>query len=319
MPKSEEMLLKARLEELEKIAAQVDPALKKDIERISKRLTAESKTTDRVKTSPKESESKAWKRVQLARHKDRLTTLEYISHIFDDFIELHGDRLYRDDSAIVGGLAWLGKRPVTVIGHQKGRNVKENIKRNFGMAHPEGYRKALRLMRQAEKFGRPIICFIDTPGAYCGLGAEERGQGEAIARNLFEMSDLKVPVISIVIGEGGSGGALAFGVGNEIWMLENAVYSVLSPEGFASILWKDASKAETAADIMKITAEDIHAFGLIDQVIPEDELGVHKNPEKTVEHMKVLIENTLSQYGALSAEEIVDKRYKKFRAMGMCE
>jgi acetyl-CoA carboxylase carboxyl transferase alpha subunit len=319
MPKSEEMLLKARLEELEKIAAQVDPALKKDIERISKKLTVESQKSPLVETTDNVPESKAWKRVQLARHKDRLTTLEYISRIFDDFIELHGDRLYRDDSAIVGGLAWLGDKPVTVIGHQKGRNVKENIKRNFGMAHPEGYRKALRLMRQAEKFGRPIICFIDTPGAYCGLGAEERGQGEAIARNLFEMSDLKVPVISIVIGEGGSGGALAFGVGNEIWMLENAVYSVLSPEGFASILWKDASKAETAADIMKITAEDIHAFGLIDQVIPEDEMGVHINPEKTVEHMKELIENTLTQYGTLSAEEIVDKRYNKFRAMGMCE
>ena len=232
-------------------------------------------------------------------------------------MELHGDRLYRDDHAVVGGLAWLDGMAVTVIGHQKGRDVKENIKRNFGMAHPEGYRKALRLMRQAEKFGRPIICFIDTPGAYCGLGAEERGQGEAIARNLLEMSDLKVPVISIVIGEGGSGGALAFGVGNEIWMLENSIYSVLSPEGFASILWKDASRAKEAAGIMRNTADDLNGFGLIDKVIPEHEMGVHEEPMLTVNHLKESLISELKRYSDMSSEEIVSSRYEKFRKMGI--
>ncbi len=315
MPKHDEELLKKRLDELEKLAAQVDPNLKKDLERISRRLKLDEAQVAAVEP---DQVSAAWKRVQLARHKNRLTTLEYISRLFDDFVELHGDRLYRDDAAVVGGLAWFGGQPVTVIGHQKGRDVKENIKRNFGMAHPEGYRKALRLMRQAEKFNRPIICFIDTPGAYCGLGAEERGQGEAIARNLFEMSDLKVPVISIVIGEGGSGGALAFGVGNEIWMLENAIYSVLSPEGFATILWKNASRAQEAADIMKITAEDIHKFGFIDQVVKESDGGVQENEKVTIDHLKQLLNETLSKYGEMSSEEIVSSRYEKFRTMGVC-
>lgn len=314
MHKSEQDVLRDRLKELEEIAAQVDPSLRSDIEKISKKL----KTEEGVKAQVVEEPSLAWKRVELARHKHRLTTLEYIGYIFDDFMELHGDRLFREDSAVVGGLAWLDGKPVTVIGHQKGRDVKENIKRNFGMAHPEGYRKALRLMRQAEKFGRPIICFIDTPGAYCGLGAEERGQGEAIARNLLEMSDLKVPVISIVIGEGGSGGALAFGVGNEIWMLENAIYSVLSPEGFASILWKDASRAKEAAEIMRITADDLNAFGLIDKVIPEHENGVHKDPVITVDHLKSGLKSTIEKYEEMDAQEIVNSRYDKFRKMGVC-
>jgi len=316
MHSTEQEILRERLKELEQLAAQVDPSLKQDIEKISKRLKSEELA--QKATLEVVEESVAWKRVQLARHKNRLTTLEYISKIFDDFMELHGDRLYRDDHAVVGGLAWLGEMPVTVIGHQKGRDVKENIKRNFGMAHPEGYRKALRLMRQAEKFGRPIICFIDTPGAYCGLGAEERGQGEAIARNLLEMSDLKVPVISIVIGEGGSGGALAFGVGNEIWMLENSIYSVLSPEGFASILWKDASRAKEAAEIMKITADDLNTFGLVDKVIPEHEQGVHEDPTSTVNFLKEALIKELDRYSDMTSEEIVSSRYDKFRKMGVC-
>lgn len=317
MHSSEQEILRERLKELEQLAAQVDPSLKNDIEKISKRLKSEEES-QKAEEAAKADEPVAWKRVQLARHKNRLTTLEYISKIFDDFMELHGDRLYRDDHAVVGGLAWLGETPVTVIGHQKGRDVKENIKRNFGMAHPEGYRKALRLMRQAEKFGRPIICFIDTPGAYCGLGAEERGQGEAIARNLLEMSDLKVPVISIVIGEGGSGGALAFGVGNEVWMLENSIYSVLSPEGFASILWKDASRAKEAAGIMKITADDLNTFGLIDKVIPEHEKGVHEDPAITVDFLKDALIKELDRYSDMTSEEIVTSRYEKFRKMGVC-
>ena len=210
-----------------------------------------------------------WDRVQVARHPDRPTTRDYIQLLFTDFIELHGDRLYGDDAAIIGGIALFDGKPITIIGHQRGKDTKENIKRNFGMPHPEGYRKALRLMKQAEKFNRPIICFIDTKGAYPGKAAEERGQSEAIARNLVEMAGLKVPVISVVIGEGGSGGALALGVANHIHMLENSTYSVISPEGAASILWKDASLAKQAAEAMKITAPDLKEMGIIDGVIRE--------------------------------------------------
>ena len=193
----------------------------------------------------------AWERVQIARDPERAYTLDYISMIFDEFLELHGDRYYSDDGAVVGGIGLLEDTFVTIVGHQKGRSIRQNIKRNFGMASPDGYRKALRLMKQAEKFNRPIVCFIDTPGAFCGIEAEERGQGEAIARILYEMSDIKVPILAIIIGEGGSGGALAFGLSNEVWMLENSIYSILSPEGFASILWKDSSRASEAAEIMK--------------------------------------------------------------------
>ena len=210
-----------------------------------------------MEESPKKMLS-AWDRVQIARGSNRAYTQDYINGVFDQFMKLHGDRLYRDDGAIVSGIASIEGQFVTVIGQQKGRNLKENEKRNFGMPYPEGYRKALRMMRQAEKFHRPIICFIDTPGAFCGMEAEERGQGEAIARNLYEMAGLTVPILSIVIGEGGSGGALALGVANEVWMLENATYSVLSPEGFASILWKDSKRAAEAADTMKITASELH-------------------------------------------------------------
>ena len=209
----------------------------------------------------------AWDTVLLSRKADRPTALDYINAVFDEFIEFHGDRYFKDDGAIVGGIAMFHGMPVTVIGQQKGKNTKDNIKRNFGMPSPDGYRKALRLMKQAETFGRPIVCFVDTPGAFCGLEAEERGQGEAIARNLFEMSDLKVPILSIVIGEGGSGGALAMAVADEVWMLENAIYSILSPEGFASILYKDSKKAPEAAEVMKVTAADLKKLGLIEKPV----------------------------------------------------
>lgn len=254
-----------------------------------------------------------WDRVQLARKATRPTALDYIEDIFDDFMELHGDRLYGDDGAIVGGIAILDGRAVTVIGEQKGRNTKENIYRNFGMPNPEGYRKALRLMKQAEKFHRPIVCFVDTPGAYCGLGAEERGQGEAIARNLMEMSDLSVPILSIVIGEGGSGGALALAVGNEVWMLENSIYSILSPEGFASILWKDGKKAKDAAEIMKITAEDLKHMNIIEKVIKEPIGGIEEEKEQVMETIKKEIVLFLEKMDPLTVEEIKNQRYEKFR------
>lgn len=257
----------------------------------------------------------AWERVQAARSASRPTSLEYIYEIFDDFMELHGDRAFRDDGAVVGGLACLDGMPVTVIGIQKGKNTKENITRNFGMPSPEGYRKALRLMKQAEKFARPIVTFIDTPGAFCGLEAEERGQGEAIARNLMEMAELTVPVLSIVIGEGGSGGALALAVGNEVWMMENATYSILSPEGFASILWKDSKKASEAAEIMKVTAADLKEMGIIDRVIEEERLAGAKNLLQIAEGMKIRIKMFLKKQSGKTGEEIREERYLRFRKM----
>jgi len=259
----------------------------------------------------------AWKKVQAARDKNRLSTLDYIGGMVDDFIELHGDRLYADDAAIVGGIGFLNGRAVTVIGHQKGKDINDNIKRNFGMPHPEGYRKALRLMKQAEKFNRPILCFIDTPGAYCGLGAEERGQGEAIAKNLIEMAGLKVPVISIVIGEGGSGGALALGVADKVWMLENAIYSVLSPEGFASILWKDASRASEAAGVMKITAEDLHSFNLVDDVVAEPTWTDADSCVAFLDGLKEKIANEFESLVKLPVDKLCHDRYDKFRGMGV--
>jgi acetyl-CoA carboxylase carboxyl transferase alpha subunit len=258
-------------------------------------------------------ELKAWDRVQIARSVNRPTSLDFIGAIFNKFMELHGDRAFGDDGALIGGLATIDDIPVTVIGQQKGRNIKENKKRNYGMPNPEGYRKALRLMKQAEKFNRPIICFIDTPGAYCGIEAEERCQGEAIARNLLEMSSLKVPVLSIVIGEGGSGGALALSVGNEVWMLENAIYSILSPEGFASILWKDSKRASEAADVMKITANDLKNMNMIEQVIPEPELLSIENLEPLACQLREGIIEFIKRYRTLSGEELADQRYKRFR------
>ena len=244
-----------------------------------------------------------------ARNQGRLTALDYAELIFDDFMELHGDRHFADDGAVVGGLARLDGRPVTVIGIQKGKNLQDNLKRNFGQPNPEGYRKALRLMKQAEKFGRPVITFINTAGAYPGIGAEERGQGEAIAKNLLEMSDLRVPIIAIIIGEGGSGGALALAVADQVWMLEHTIYAVLSPEGFASILWKDGGRATEAAELMKITAGELLNMGVIDQIIPEH--GYFSS--EIIERIKTSLIAEIEKLSQLPLEDLLEKRYRRFR------
>ena len=257
----------------------------------------------------------AMKSVRIARKIDRPNTREFIDKLFENFMEMHGDRLFADDGSIVGGIASFEGIPVTVIGIQKGHTLDENVECNFGSPNPEGYRKALRLMKQAEKFHRPVLCLVDTPGAYCGIGAEERGQGEAIAKNLFEMADLKVPVLSIVIGEGGSGGALALAAGNEVWMLENSVYSILSPEGFASILWKDASKAEKAAQVMKLTAQDLKELGIIEQILPEFPVVSSDNMNRVTLYMKRKIAGFLVKYQQMGGEELAEQRYQRFRGM----
>lgn len=257
----------------------------------------------------------AWEHVQFARAKDRPTGKDYIEYLFTDFVEMHGDRYYGDDSAVIGGIAFFDGTPVTVIVQEKGHGTKESIAHNFGMVSPEGYRKSLRLMKQAEKFGRPVICFVDTPGAFCGLEAEERGQGEAIARNLYELSGLKVPVLSIVIGEGGSGGALAFAVADEVWMMEHAVYSILSPEGFASILWKDSKKAKEAAGVMKLTARDLKELGIIEQVIREEEPLSMETMDYAAEKIRMGIRAFLNKYQPLSKEALTERRYRRFRKM----
>ena len=256
----------------------------------------------------------AWQKVQIARANNRKTSLDYIEKIFDEFIELHGDRNYRDDKAMVCGLARIGTQSYTVIAEQKGRNTKENIERNFGMPNPESYRKAIRFMEQAEKFNRPIITFIDTKGAYPGIGAEERGQGEAIASSMLKMAGLKVPIISIVIGEGSSGGALAIGVANKVFMLENAIYSILSPEGYASILWKDASRTEEAAEKMKLTAKDLYELKVIDKIIEEPKDG--EDFDLLAENLKNEIVSNINDLNNLTKEKIVEDRYQKFRKMG---
>lgn len=258
----------------------------------------------------------AGQKMQIARHPSRPTTLDFIQNLCTDFVELHGDRMYGDDLAIVGGIARFNGIPVTVIGHQKGKDTKDNIARNFGSPHPEGFRKALRLMKQADKFGRPILTFLDTKGAFPGASAEERGVGESIARNLLEMARLRVPVVVSVIGEGGSGGALALGVGNRVLMLEHAIYSVLSPEGAASIVFKDASRAAELAEWMKITADDLLRFGAIDEIVPEPRGGAHRDPEQQMESLRAAIWNHLQQLLAMSAEELVQDRYDKFRKIG---
>ena len=255
----------------------------------------------------------AWGHVQLARDKNRPTGKDYIQLLFSDFVEMHGDRLYRDDPAVIGGVAKFHGEPVTILVQEKGHGTKENIAHRFGMVSPEGYRKSLRLMKQAEKFKRPVICFVDTPGAFCGLEAEENGQGEAIARNLYELSGLKVPVLSVVIGEGGSGGALAFAVADEVWMMEHAIYSILSPEGFASILWKDSKRAKEAADVMKMTAQDLKALGIIEQIIREEEPLTRENMMQLKDNMDKKINCFLKKYKALSKQELVQHRYKRFR------
>lgn len=267
-----------------------------------------------VKNATK-SRSTAWERVQISREKDRPTGLDYLERLFDDFVELHGDRCYADDRAVVGGVASFHGMPVTVIAQAKGRSTKENIARNFGMPSPEGYRKALRLMKEAEKFSRPIICFVDTPGAFCGMEAEERGQGEAIARNLYEMSALGVPVVSVVIGEGGSGGALALAVADEVWMLENSVYSILSPEGFASILWKDSSKAKEAAEVMRLTAGDLEELEIVERVFAEPEHFTAENMEPVLCAMDRSLQEFLGRYCGMETEELLSLRYQRFRRM----
>ena len=250
----------------------------------------------------------AYEKVLLARAKDRPTGLSYIENIFEDFIELHGDRRFADDPAIVGGIATLKGQPVTVIAIDKGKDMRERVKRNFGSPNPEGYRKALRLMRQAEKFHRPVVCFVDTAGAFCGMGAEERGQGQAIAENLVEMAGLQTPIVSVLIGEGGSGGALALALADRVWILENAVYSVISPEGCASILWKDSKKVKDAADCLRLTAQDMLELGVVEQVIAEE-----KDFSQTYQHIQTELAAALSQLEQLPVEELLAQRYQRFR------
>lgn len=254
--------------------------------------------------------------VQVARHPRRPYSLDYITRIFTDWVELHGDRSFRDDEAIVGGWGRLGDRSVMIIGQQKGRDMKENLHRNFGMPHPEGYRKALRLMRQAEKFGRPVVSFIDTPGAYPGLGSEERGIGEAIAVNLREMARLKVPIVSAVIGEGMSGGALGIGVTDRILMLEHAIYSVISPEGCAAILWRSAEHKEKAANALKLTASDLHDIGVCDEIVPEPSGGAHANWDDAAEALREALDRTLSELEKLSVKKLLAQRWAKYEAIG---
>ncbi len=257
-----------------------------------------------------------WQRIQLVRHPRRPYTLDYIHLIMDDFQELHGDRSFSDDKAIVGGLAKFAGQPIVVIGHQKGRDTKENLRRNFGMSHPEGYRKSLRIMKLGEKFGFPIITFIDTPGAYPGIGAEERGQAGAIAENLKEMSHLEVPIVSLVIGEGGSGGALGLGIGDKVLMLENAVYSVISPEGCAAIIWKERSKAPEAAKALNLTAQDLLGLEIIDEIIPEPLGGAQRDYEGSAFNLKKALKKNLEELANLSGSELIKKRYHKYRKMG---
>jgi acetyl-CoA carboxylase carboxyl transferase subunit alpha len=260
-----------------------------------------------------------WQRTLLARHPTRPYTLDYVRLMCEGFIELHGDRAFADDHAMVGGMAWFEGIPVMVIGQQKGRDTKDKVYRNFGMAHPEGYRKALRLMKLAEKYGRPILTLIDTPGAYPGIGAEERGQAEAIARNQFEMATLRVPLIAAIIGEGGSGGALALGVGNRVLMQENAIYSVISPEGCASILWRDTAKAPEAAEAMKITAQDLSELGVVDEIVREPMGGAHRDHKRAASLLRRVIRRHLRELMAMSPEEIVAQRIDKYRKIGVYE
>lgn len=300
--------LKEKITELRKISTESEINLEEEIATLERRL-ARLERDIYTNLSP-------WNRVQIARHKERPTTLDYIHLLFDDFVEFHGDRFYADDKAIIAGVAFYHKNPITVIGHQRGKNTKENIARNFGMPHPEGYRKAIRHMKLAEKFRRPIITFIDTKGAEPGREAEERGQSEAIAYNLKEMSGLTVPIISIVIGEGGSGGALALGIGNHIHMLENSTYSVISPEGAASILWKDASFSQKAAESMRITAQDLKELNVIDEIIREPLGGAHRNVEEQAKNIDKVLTQSLLQFANSSPDELLEDRWEKFKHIG---
>jgi acetyl-CoA carboxylase carboxyl transferase subunit alpha len=300
--------LKNKVEELKALALQKNINLNSELEALENRMG--------VLQAERYNNLTAWQIYQMARHQERPFTLDYINAIFQDFIELHGDRCYADDSAVVGGLAWFDEIPVTVLGHQKGKDTNENLRRNFGMAHPEGYRKAYRLMEQAEKFGRPLICFIDTPGAYPGTGAEERGQAWAISRNLARMSSLRIPIISLVIGEGGSGGALALGVADRVLMLSYAVYSVISPYGCASILLNDANRSEEMAEKLKMTAPDLLNLGIIDEIIPEPLEGAHRNPQKTYQAVEERIRFHLRELLDQDPADLVERRYQRLRKIG---
>jgi len=300
--------LKQKIAELKEITKDSDMDLSEEIQTLENRL---SLLEDDIYGN-----LRPWDKVLMARHQERPTTLDYVPHIFEDFIEFHGDRLYGDDPAIVAGLAYYKGQPVTIVGHQRGKDTKDNIHRNFGMPHPEGYRKALRHMQQADKFGRPIICFIDTKGAYPGKAAEERGQSEAIARNLMEMSGFKVPIICIVIGEGGSGGALALGVGDELIMLENSTYSVISPEGAAALLWKDSGRAQEAAETMKITAVDLKELGIVDRIIPELKGGAHRSIQEQAVRIDGVLEKALSGLAGLDADTLLERRWQKYKQIG---
>jgi len=301
--------LERKIDELKNLSAHNDISIAGEISRLEAKLTEIKKEIYEGLTP--------WQRVQIARHPKRPYTLNYIDLIMTDFIEIHGDRHFADDKALICGLAKLDGDGIAVIGHQKGRDTKENLERNFGSAHPEGYRKAMRVMKMAEKFGLPIVSFIDTPGAYPGIGAEERGQAEAIAYNLREMADLKVPIIVFVIGEGGSGGALGIGVGDRIYVLENAYYSVISPEGCAAILWKERSKSPDAAAALKLTAKDLLEMKIIDGIIKEPLGGAHKNPQETAANIKKALKKDLAAFKSVSKEKLIDARYAKIRSIGV--
>ncbi len=301
--------LERKIEELKKFTTSEKINLQSEIKKLEDKLEKVKREVFNNLTP--------WQRVQISRHPKRPYTLDYVRTIMSDFIELHGDRSFSDDRAIVCGLAKLNNFKIMIIGHQKGRDIKENLKRNFGSAHPEGYRKAIRVMKLAEKFDVPIFCFIDTPGAYPGIGAEERGQAEAIAYNLHEMAQITVPIIIIVIGEGGSGGALGIGVGDRICVMENAYYSVISPEGCAAILWRDRTQAPEAAKVLKITADELLELGIIDEVIKEPLGGAHRNPEQAMKNVKASMIKNLKEVSALDKDEIVKARYEKFRKIGI--
>lgn len=300
--------LEKKIRELQSFMEEKELDLTEEIERLKKRAVKLQKEIY--------NDLEAWQILQIARHPERPGTGDYLDFMFDEFIELHGDRRFGDDRALVGGIGLLEGEPVTLIGHQKGRTTNQNLKRNFGMTHPEGYRKALRLMKQAEKFERPVINLINTPGAYPGVGAEERGQAEAIARNLMDMSDLSVPIIVVVIGEGGSGGALGIGLGDIIMMFEYSYYSVSSPEACAAILWKDADKAREAASALAITSSDLQQLGIIDKIIQEPPGGAHKDPEAAARILKEELLQALRQLKSLPDEKLISSRYRKFRKMG---
>ena len=301
--------LQRRIEELE--AFPEDHGHQREIERLRQTL--------RKQTSDIYGRLNRWQKTLVARHQGRPYTLDYVEHLMDDWVEVHGDRAFADDPAIVTGFATFRGRSVAVVGHQKGRTTKTRILRNFGQAKPEGYRKALRVMKLAEKFGLPVLSFVDTPGAYPGLGAEERGQAEAIARNLIEMASLKVPIVVTITGEGGSGGALALGVGDRVFMLEYATYSVISPEGCAAILWKDQDKKAEAAEALRLTAPDLDGLGLVDKIIPEPLGGAHSDSDEACRRVGKVLEQALSELAGKSPEELIAQRYEKFRAMGVFE